>query len=197
MEPLLLGTKYDRIAKWWNEQHFDSSYGVNQFKRAIEFAPNGGKALDIGCGSGGRFIRILEKNNFSVTGLDVSAEMIKLAIFNHPNFNFLHQDISTWETEEKFGFIVAWDSIFHLPYSMQKPVVSKLCTMLESNGILIYTLGNAKGEQIDQWHNDNFYYSSIGITKNIEILLNNGMTILHLELDQKGEKHVYIIATKV
>lgn len=196
MEPSVLGTKYDKIAQWWHEQHAESSYGVNQLKRAVKFLPHGGKALDVGCGAGGRFVRILQSCDFSVTGLDVSKEMIKLAIENHPEHKFLHQDICSWETEEKFDLIVAWDSIFHLPLAMQKPVVSKLSQLLAKGGILIYTFGNAEGEHTDQWHNDTFYYSSIGINENVQVLLSNGLSVLHLEIDQYPEKHVYTIATK-
>ncbi|SEM84736.1 class I SAM-dependent DNA methyltransferase [Nitrosomonas marina] len=196
MEPSELGTKYDKIAQWWHDQHVRSAYGVNQFERAVEFTSGGGKALDVGCGAGGRFVRILQDRGFSVTGLDVSQEMVKLASSNHPEHHFMHQDICSWETEEKFNFIVAWDSIFHLPFVMQKPVISKLCQLLAKDGVLIYTFGNAQGEHTDQWHNDTFYYSSIGINENMQLLINNGLSIMHLELDQYPEKHVYTIATK-
>ncbi|HMQ54162.1 MAG TPA: class I SAM-dependent methyltransferase [Anaerolineae bacterium] len=144
----------------------------------------------------GRFVRILQDKGFSITGIDVSEEMIKLASTNHPEHKFIHQDICTWETEEEFDFIVAWDSIFHLPFGMQKPVISKLCHILAKNGVLIYTFGNAYGEHTAQWHDDTFYYSSIGINENIQILIDNRLTLLHLELDQYPEKHVYTIATK-
>lgn len=196
MEPTVLGTKYDKIARWWHDQHVDSSYGVKQFQRAVKFAVRGGKALDVGCGAGGRFVRILEKRGFSITGLDVSKEMIRLASANHPKHKFLHADICSWKTEEKYDFIVAWDSIFHLPLAQQKPVTSKLCQLLAKGGVLIYTFGNAEGEHTDQWLDDTFYYSSIGINENMQLLLKNGLSLLHLELDQYPEKHVYTIATK-
>jgi 2-polyprenyl-3-methyl-5-hydroxy-6-metoxy-1,4-benzoquinol methylase len=197
MKPAEIGRKYDKIAQWWQQQHQQSSYGVSQFERAISYSSGGEKALDVGCGAGGRFIRILQERGFSVTGLDVSQEMIKLATDNHPEHKFIHQDICSWQTQEKFDFIVAWDSIFHLPLMMQKPVVLKLCQLLQKDGILIYTFGNAQGEHTDQWHMDDFYYSSIGINENMQLLINNGLSVLHLELDQYPEKHVYTIATKI
>lgn len=196
MEPFLLGTKYDKIANWWNDQHLDSSYGVRQFERAIALSDSGGKALDVGCGTGGRFIRIFQHHGYTVTGVDVSQEMVKLASANHPEHKFVQQDICIWETEDKFDFILAWDSIFHLPLAMQKPVITKLCNLLAKGGILIYTFGNAEGEHTAQWCNDTFYYSSLGINENIQVLINNGLSLLHLELDQYPEKHVYTIATK-
>ena len=116
---------------------------------------------------------------------------------NHPEHHFIQQDICSWETDERFDFILAWDSLFHLPLAMQQPVITKLCRLLAKGGVLIYTFGNAQGEHTDQWHNDTFYYSSIGINENIQLLINNGLSILHLELDQYPERHVYTIATKL
>ena len=196
MDPSIIGKKYNKIALWWHNQHFNSEYGITQIEKAVGFASEGGKALDVGCGAGGRFIRILKNEGFSITGIDVSEEMIKLAKNSHPEIDFIHIDISTWETEQKFDLIVAWDSIFHLPLEMQKPVVTKLCRILAKNGILIYTFGNAYGEHTDIWHDDTFYYSSIGINENLRIMIDNGLTILHLELDQYPEKHVYTIAKR-
>jgi 2-polyprenyl-3-methyl-5-hydroxy-6-metoxy-1,4-benzoquinol methylase len=196
MHPSELGKKYDKIAQWWHDQHEQSSYGVGQLERAIGYGPSGGKALDVGCGTGGRFVRLLQSHGFSVTGLDVSKEMVKLAGRNHPEHKFTHQDICSWETEEKFDFTVAWDSIFHLPLEMQEPVVSKLCDLLAKGGILLYSFGSDQGEHTDQWHNDTFYYSSIGIDENMQLLIKNGFSILHLELDQYPEKYVYSIAIK-
>lgn len=196
MEPTILGTKYDKIAQWWHDQHFHSTYGVKQLERAVGFSVGGGKALDVGCGVGGRFIRILQNKGFSVTGVDVSAEMVRLASQNHPEHKFIVQDICSWAIDEEFDFIVAWDSIFHLPFNMQKPVVSKLCRLLAKGGVLIYTFGDACGEHDDQWHNDTFHYSSIGVDQNLQLLIQSGLSVLHLEIDQYPERHVYTIATK-
>ena len=200
MEPLVLGTKYDKIAQWWSDRHFNSDYGIRQFEKALNFAPKDPprtrKALDVGCGAGGRFVRILQEHGFSITGIDVSKEMIKLAKLHHPNETFYLQDICTWELDQTFDFIVAWDSIFHLPFAMQESVVAKLCNLLATEGVLIYTFGDAYGEHDDQWHNDTFHYSSIGINRNLEILAKNGVLCKHLELDQWPQNHVFIIGIK-
>lgn len=197
MEPIVTGTKYDKIARWWHDQHCNSNYGLAQFQKAVGFARGGGKALDVGCGAGGRFVRVLQAKGFSITGIDVSAEMIALARENHPQHSFFVADICVWPSAEKFDFIVAWDSIFHLPFEQQRHVVSKLCQLLAEDGILIYTFGDAYGDHTDQWHGDTFYYSSIGINENLKTLIDNGLSIFHLELDQYPERHVYVIAKKV
>ncbi|WP_018477416.1 class I SAM-dependent methyltransferase [Pontibacter roseus] len=198
MDPLELGKKYDKIAAWWQDQHIDSAYGVAQVERAIRYTQQKRSALDVGCGSGGRIIRKLLEAGFRVTGIDVSAEMLKLAREQHPEVTFQHDDICTWETETKYDLIIAWDSIFHLPLSSQASVVAKLCSLLQQNGILLYTFGNGYGEHDSEWHNDTFHYSTIGINQNLKLLLENDCQCLHLELDQHpDEKHVYVIARKL
>ena len=139
---------------------------------------------------------LLQNQGFSVTGIDVSRVMIELARENHPDQTFEVQDICTWETDRKFDFIVAWDSIFHLPLEAQERVVGKLCNLLAGGGVLIYTFGDAIGEHDDTWHGDRFHYSSIGIDGNLGVLVSNGVTCKHLELDQWPENHVYLIGVK-
>ena len=196
MKPRVLGDKYDRIARWWQQELHESQYGVPQLKRALQFCHEGGAALDVGCGAGGRLIRLMEDHQLAVTGIDVSPEMIKLAIEAHPEENFLVADICTFEAPEKYDLVVAWDSIFHLPLAQQEPVVTKLCQFLKPGGVLIYTFGDAVGEHEDTWHGDTFYYSSIGVSGNLALLALHGLTCRHLELDQWPEKHVYVIAVK-
>lgn len=191
-----IGQKYDKIASWWNEYHLDSDYGLAQFEKALSYSINSRTALDVGCGSGGRFIRRLEKCGFGVTGLDTSKEMIALARRNHPESNFVQAEIQDWETEKTFDFILAWDSLFHLPLKAQHPVLSKLCRLLNPDGVLIHSFGDAIGQHKDEWRGQEFPYSSIGIAQNIDIMRESGLTVLHLELDQFPESHVCSIAVK-
>lgn len=199
MNPLELGKKYDKLAQWWCEYHQGSSYGIPALKRAVGYVSGEAvcmSALDVGCGAGGRFVKYLEGEGFSITGVDVSTEMIILAQQQHPKQQFIVDDICVWETSEKFQLITAWDSIFHLPLEQHAPVITKLCQSLAPKGVLLYSFGDAEGEHTDQWRGDTFYYSSIGIRNNIQLLIDNGLTPLHIECDQFPESHMYIIALK-
>ena len=197
MNPLETGRKYDKIAVWWQEQHQNSEYGLKSFERALKFVVNKNTCLDVGCGSGGRFLCKLESEKFYITGIDVSEKMIELAKTNHPGQNFINDDICKWNSKDKYDFIFAWDSIFHLPLDSHEKVISKLCDYLNKDGILLYTFGNAEGEHTDTWHQDQFYYSSIGISKNIQLIIENGLVPLHLEVDQFPERHVVLIGKKL
>ncbi len=191
-----IGLKYDDIAPFWTEQHFDSDYGVPQFERALSYATSSGKALDVGCGSGGRFIKRLETRGFEVTGIDASIKMIKRARTHHPDAVFHHSEIQQWKAVDTFDFILAWDSLFHLPLRDQKPVLAKLCSLLNSGGVLMHSFGDAIGCHVDHWRGHEFEYSSIGISENLNILMGYGLEPVHLERDQYPENHVYSIAVK-
>ena len=191
-----IGDQYDKIAKWWDDYHTSSNYGVAQVTRALKFAGPKGTALDVGCGSGGRLLRLLENANFQITGLDASAQMVRLAKDNHAGADFIHGDIRQWESGLTFDFILAWDSLFHLPLAAQKPVLEKLCRLLSVGGVMIHTFGDDIGQHTDVWKDQTFAYSSIGIAANVDILSRNGLSLRHLELDQYPEKHAFIISQK-
>lgn len=192
-----IGEHYDKIAQWWHDYHLKSDYGLRQVEKAISYCKGGGSALDVGCGSGGRIVKKLQDHGFNVTGIDASTKMIEIAKANHSSSHFLIADICTWNTTGKYDLIVAWDSIFHIPFSLHPQVLSKLCGMLRKGGILIYTFGDDYGEHESEWHNDKFYYSSIGITGNLKVIMENNCECRHLELDQYPEKHVFLIAKKL
>lgn len=198
MEPDLTGRKYDKIATWWDGQHHDSSYGITQVEKALRFVRTGvsRNALDVGCGAGGRIPHLLEKAGFSVTGVDVSAEMIRLARAHHPTHEFFVSDFCTWQTEQIFDLIVAWDSIFHVPLDRQRLVLTKMCRLLNEGGVLIHTFGDAIGAHTDTWHDDEFYYSSIGVNENLDTVASSNCICRHLELDQFPEKHVFMISQR-
>ncbi|NDK54556.1 class I SAM-dependent methyltransferase [Pontibacter fetidus] len=197
MNPAETGKKYDKIAQWWHDQHYTSAYGLLQIKRAISYCKGRGAALDVGCGSGGRVVNALISAGFKgITGIDLSEKMIGLAKANHPDVDFQVQDICSWQAAQTYDFIVAWDSIFHVPLHYQALVVAKLCQLLNPEGILIYTFGDASGEHLSNWQNDQFYYSTIGIDGNLKAIMDNNCQCRHLELDQFPENHVYVIVQK-
>jgi len=208
MEPMVTGQKYNKIADWWNEKHCQSEYGMPQIKRAVKYCTNKHFVLDVGCGSGGRVINYLAENGFNVTGIDVSSRMIELAKANHPNTQIHFGDITNWKTDKKFDLIIAWDSIFHLPSSKQTTAIDNMCSMLNQDGVIIYTFGDGNGDHEDKsfddgnggqfgdLNNDFFGYGSIGISNNLNVLMKNKCKIMHLECDQYPQGHVYIIGKK-
>lgn len=199
MEPNNTAAGYDRIAEWWQVKHQDSQYGIGQLERAIAFTSQRQAAIDIGCGSSGRFINILSQHGFLVEGLDISKEMIELAKQLHPEITFYQEDICSWMPPKLYSLISAWDSTFHLPLNLQEPVLKKLCHALEPNGVLVFTCGGGhkSGEIAGSFQSQDFEYSTLGVDAFLRILSEHQCTCRHLEYDQLPENHVYIIAQKI
>ena len=198
MKPEETGSHYDRIALWWQKEHLHSAYGIGALEKAIKFTDDKSTALDIGCGSSGRFIDVLIRNGFTPAGLDVSAEMISLARQRNPGVIFYIGDICTWKLPRKFDLISAWDSTFHLPITEQKPVLKKICDGLNPKGIVLFTCGGGIGsEEISGgFQGENFDYSTLGVDEFLRLIIEFGCSCKHLEYDQYPENHVYIIGQK-
>ncbi|MGV2830805.1 class I SAM-dependent methyltransferase [Myxosarcina sp. GI1(2024)] len=198
MHPEDTALRYDCLACWWQKQHRDSLYGIAQLERAIGFTCRQQLALDVGCGSSGRFIKLLSQHGFQVEGLDISQEMIVFARQLHPQIAFYRQDICCWNPHQFYSLIVAWDSTFHLPLDRQEPVTKKLCDALEPEGVLMFTCGGGsrEGKVFGTFQGQDFEYSTLGVNSFLKILHEHHCTCLHLEYDQYPENHVYIIARK-
>jgi SAM-dependent methyltransferase len=198
MDPIDTAARYNQIAQWWQTEHQNSPYGIAQLKRAIQFASIRHSALDVGCGSSGRFISFLSAHGFQTEGLDISSEMINLAQQLHPEVTFYRADICAWVPAKLYSLIAAWDSTFHLPLNLQEPVLTKLCDALEPDGVLLFTCGGGQtsSEAAGEFQGQNFEYSSLGIDAFLQSLIEHHCTCRHLEYDQYPENHVYIIAQK-
>lgn len=198
MKPTDTGKAYNQITHLWESSDFNRNNGIEQHERAISFVKNNGSALDVGCGCTGRFIDLLLTHGFKPEGVDISTEMIKLAKERHPEISFHQKDICEWELTEKYDFITAWDSIWHVPINQQEKVLTKLITSLNTNGVLIFSCGGTdeQGDHKDDFMGPEVYYSSLGINGFLKLFLDLGCICRHLEYDQYPELHTYFIVQK-
>ena len=199
MNPAQIGKNYDTITDLWSDDRFNMKNGIDQHKRAISFVKSKGKALDVGCGRTGRIMDLLAKEGFKPEGLDISEKMIALARSRNPEWNFYQEDICSYPLSEKYDFITAWDSIWHIPLEEQVSVISKLASALNPNGVMIFSFGGVseQGDHTDDAMGPMMYYSSLGTNGFIQVFLDNDCTIKHLEFDQYPELHTYIVAQKI
>ena len=195
ISPRDIGSAYDRITHLWESDEFDVTNGIAQHERAIAFANNRGKALDVGCGCTGRFINLLLDNNFQPEGVDVSQEMIKLVRQKHPDIVFHHQDVVEWNVPGKYDFITAWDSIWHVPLDKQTSVLNKLIASLNAGGVFVFSCGgtSSPNEHIDDAMGVDVYYSSLGVNETLKLCLSAGCICRHVEYIQYPELHTYFI----
>ena len=199
MSPCEVASSYDQLAEQWAGPSFNRSNGIAQHIRALQFVTGKGKALDVGCGSSGRFIELMIGREFEVEGLDLSPEMLRLARLRHPQVPFHFADICTWTTTRAYDFISAWDSIWHIPLSSQRAVLLKLCSVLSSSGVILFTAGglDKPDERRDRSMGVPMYHATIGVPEILRVLHESGCACRHLEYDQYPELHAYFIAQRI
>lgn len=197
MRPAEIAVSYDSIAHQWLAPHLDAN-GIRQHEHALRFRADGGRALDVGCGCHGRFLRLLASRGYEVEGLDVSARMIALAKERMPGGTFHHADVCEWEPTARYDFITAWDSIWHVPLDRHEGVLKKLCGALTPGGVFIWSAGglDAPEEKRDSSMGPTVYYSTPGIPRMLQVISESGCICRHLEYDQHPEKHLFLIAQK-
>ena len=198
MEPWQVAESYNRIASRWTSPDFDRSNGIHPLRRAIEFTARRGVALDVGCGSSGRFFDLLHAQGFATEGLDISPEMLRLARETHPQVTLYQANICDWVAPRSYDLISAWDSIWHVPLVQQSSVLLKLCAALAPGGVIIFTAGGVErsDERRDAHMGVPMYTATLGVPRLCSLLAEGGCGLRHFEYDQHPQAHVYFIAQR-
>lgn len=105
---------YNRVAQAYHEKYFLNPKLKRLFNQWLDRLPSGGHILDIGCGHGDPVISTLLERNFRVTGLDLSAEMVRQAHTKFPNVSFLNIAINQLEAEAEFDGACSLSSLLYL-----------------------------------------------------------------------------------
>jgi SAM-dependent methyltransferase len=198
MKPIDQAHNYDEIASHWDGSGFNRNNGIEQHKKALQFAKESGNAIDIGCGSSGRIIELLLSHGFLVEGLDYSVEMLNLAKKRHPQIVFHHADICEWNITGQYEFISAWDSIWHVPLAKQEMVLKKICSALAPGGVLIFTSGavDEPGEVSNECFGQELYHAALGVPSLLNIMEESSCICRHLENDDWPSSHLYLVVQK-
>lgn len=79
MKQKSIAKSYDKIAHEYTQAHgYGEHAALNSLKKFIKLLPGKAKVLDVGCG-GGQDSKFLTESGYTVFGIDVSKDMIKLA----------------------------------------------------------------------------------------------------------------------
>ncbi|HTW90647.1 MAG TPA: class I SAM-dependent methyltransferase [bacterium] len=197
MKPNETGRRYDRIAEWWDAQMVGKTVGIAYLHRAIGLARTHGSALDVGCGVG-RLSRLLAEAGLTVTGVDVSAKMIRIAAGRLPGIRFIRADFLTWQRPVEYDLVVAWDSLFHVAPDGQVEATDRLCDAVAPDGILLFTCGGIGGRKGRRgfMNGVEFHYGSLAEPEYLDILKKHCCDCLAAERDQLPYDHLVILARK-
>jgi demethylmenaquinone methyltransferase/2-methoxy-6-polyprenyl-1,4-benzoquinol methylase len=105
--------------------------------------------LDVACGTGVLFPDYLGRNVASVTGIDISPEMAKIAASKFPQVNVICGDVETTAFDRKFDAIMVYNAFPHFPDP--KHLIDVLAKLVKPGGRLSVAHGMSRA-QLQQHH---------------------------------------------
>jgi demethylmenaquinone methyltransferase/2-methoxy-6-polyprenyl-1,4-benzoquinol methylase len=142
---------FDRCAPSWDADMIKSDEKIGKIQDNAEVHA-GMDVLDVACGTGVMFDYYLERNVASVTGIDISPEMAKIATEKYAaesKVQVICGDVEEYAFHRKFDRIVVYNAFPHFPYP--KRLIKILAGLLKEDGRLTVAHGMSR-EAIDGHH---------------------------------------------
>lgn len=156
---------FDRLAPYWDD-------GLNKDNKIINTildnagVKSGCDVLDVACGTGVLISDYLERSVHSVTGIDISPEMLKIAKQKYPQAEFILNDAEKTEFDKEFDCIMIFNAFPHFPNP--EGIISHLSKFLKSGGTLTVAHDMSR-EAINHRHEDSASSVSIGLPTTDEL----------------------------
>ena len=158
-------TFFDRLAPQWDADMIRHDDVIRIILDAANVTA-GADVLDVACGTGVLFPDYLERKVNSLTGIDISPEMAKIARGKFPQVQVLCADVETANFDKKFDCIVVYNAFPH--FSDPEKLVSVLSGLLKSGGTLTVAHGMSRA-QIDHHHEGAASKVSVGLMHEDEL----------------------------
>ncbi len=142
---------FDRCAPTWDAEMIKSDVKIGKILDNAEVGP-GMDILDVACGTGVMFDYYLQREAASVTGIDISPEMARIASEKYAGeekVQVICGDVEEYAFDRKFDRIVVYNAFPHFPYP--KRLIKILAKLLKENGRLTVAHGMSR-EAIDGHH---------------------------------------------
>ena len=142
---------FDRMALSWDADMIKNDGVIGMILDNAEIGA-GQDVLDVACGTGVLFPYYLQRGVASVTGIDISPEMAKIAgekFAQESRIRVLCGDVEEATFDRKFDRIVVYNAFPHFP--RPKRLIKILAGLLKENGRLTIAHGQSR-EAIDGHH---------------------------------------------
>lgn len=116
--------------------------------------------LDVACGTGVLFPDYLQRNVGSLTAVDISPEMVKIARGKFPQVTVLCGDVQTVDFGRQFDAIVVYNAFPHFPEP--EALIATLSNLLKPGGTLTVAHGMSRAA-IDRHHEGSASKVSVGL----------------------------------
>ena len=114
MEKKEIAAIFDQCAPWWDDDM------IRDEEIIAAILDNGGiqegvHVLDVACGTGVLFPDYLKRGAASVTGIDISPEMVKIARSKFPEVEVVCGDVETVNFDRQFDAVMVYNAFPHFP----------------------------------------------------------------------------------
>ena len=160
-------TFFDHYASAWDADMIRNESVINTI------LDNGGvhsgcTVLDVACGTGVLFPDYLQRNTKSVTAVDISPEMARIAAGKYPDspIEVICGDIETISLDQKFDCCMVYNAFPHFPDP--EHLVATLASHLNPGGTLSVAHGMSRA-RINEHHSGSANKVSIGLLNEREL----------------------------
>ena len=105
---------FDRCAPWWDADMVRKEEIISTILDNCGIRP-GIDVLDVACGTGVLFPDYLKRNVSSVTGIDISPEMVKIARSKFPQVDVICGDVEETAFSRQFDAVMVYNAFPHFP----------------------------------------------------------------------------------
>ena len=141
---------FDRLAPQWDADMIRHDDVISTILDGAGVGP-GMEVLDVACGTGVLIPDYLSRDVASVTGVDISPEMIRIASekFSQNNVRFLCADVELLPADRKYDCVMVYNAFPHFPDP--ENLIRVLSDLLKPGGTLTVAHGMSRAH-IDRHH---------------------------------------------
>ena len=150
---------FDRLAPGWDADMIRNDDIIATILDNAGVAA-GMDVLDVACGTGVLFPDYLQRNVGSLTAVDISPEMVKIARSKFPQVTIHCGDVQTVDFGRKFDAIVVYNAFPHFPEP--EALIATLSGLLKPGGTLTIAHGMSRAA-IDRHHEGSASKVSVGL----------------------------------
>ena len=181
---------FDRLAPQWDADMIRHDDVIQKILDIANVTP-GADVLDVACGTGVLFPDYLARNVGSLTGVDISPEMVKITRQKFPQVQVYCADVEEADLRKKFDCIVVYNAFPHFPDP--EHLIEVLCNLLKPGGTLTVAHGMSRA-QIDHHHEGTASKVSVGLMHEDDLA---AIFAKHLDVTAKiSDDHMYAVSGK-
>lgn len=137
-------------------------------ERFLKYVPEGGKILDLGCGSG-RDVKAFMERGYVADGVDRSEELCKLAS-EYTGVKIRQMDFAQLDAVAEYDAIWACASLLHVPCEELPKIIELMRRALKPSGVMYmsYKYGDYEGDRDGRFFNDMTEEKFAGVFTDIE-----------------------------